>query len=682
MSKINEHKKRTREEKKKLAVRIIAMILAALMVGSMAYYTIYVLITPTGASDVKTDADSYTVIDTSSLKDSGDVLVSAGLMYGDNITTGFQCETTDGYTIGKQYLDGDKEFEELWDIDTEVISCTADANLSNNDLTFLIADKERDTDIGGYHIEVACDRYDRDEVEELIDEYERDVERLGLYVIPSYIYSGYALRIGSFASYDDADYYLDDVEDIFRDENVYIVEPTDTAVSVIDPYSETILFEYDCGGDSELGLYAHEDRDGNTYIITPARNKYDGVFCFKRYDNGDTDGVSLINILPLEAYVAGVLPYETSNSWLHETLKAFAITVRSYTLTHLEKHKTYGFDLCATTECQVYKGAGRINENVLTAVLETKGEVMTYDGDIVNAFYSSSMGGVTVGAKDAWGGVDEYPYLSAVSTPWENYMVHDNGFWINEISPEELLERLHKAGYDELEDEIEDVEIREFAENSTYVKTLRVTDIYGNYVDIKTTDKVRTSLTPYVKSANFVVGRGEVEYTEDVIIDYVAPDYDTSTDYDIDYGYINLDECYVMTAHNFDNNESGTVMVATSENNVEYNRKDVFVMSKQNAAAFLGDEYLKYIDVETDESSASHKTEELEDKSTTEVKYKIAYADDEDNFIFVGKGWGHGVGMSQYGALDMAAQGYNVSDILNAYFTDIEIVDYKDSNDF
>lgn len=156
--------------------------------------------------------------------------------------------------------------------------------------------------------------------------------------------------------------------------------PTDTAVSVIDPYNDVILFEYDCGGESELGLKAHEDKNGNTYIMTPARNVYDGVFCFKRYDNGETDGVSLINILPLEAYIAGVLPYETSNSWLPETLKAFAVTVRSFTLTHLNKHKQYGFDLCTTTECQVYKGAGRINENVMSAVLETKGDVMTYDG--------------------------------------------------------------------------------------------------------------------------------------------------------------------------------------------------------------------------------------------------------------------------------------------------------------
>lgn len=653
------------------------MILAALMVGSMAYYTIYILASSAGAADIETAS----VIDTSSLKDGGDVLVSAGLMYGDNITTGFQCETDYGYTIGEQYLDGDKDFREIWDIDDEVISCTSDANLSKTDMTFLITDDESDCAIGGYHIEVSCSEYDRDELETLIDDTSWDVERLGLYTIPSYIYSDYALRIGSFSSRRDAEEYLSDIEDIFPRNDVYVAAPTDTAVSVIDPYNDVILFEYDCGGESELGFKAHEDKNGNTYIMTPARNVYDGVFCFKRYDNGDTDGVSLINILPLEAYVAGVLPYETSNSWLPETLKAFAVTVRSFTLTHLNKHKQYGFDLCTTTECQVYKGAGRINENVMNAVLETKGDVMTYDGGIVNAYYSSSMGGVTVSAKDAWGSSTEYPYLAAVETPWENYMVHNNGFWINEVSPEELLERLHKAGYEELEDAVEDVEIVQLATNSTYVKTLRVTDIHGTSVDINTTDKVRTSLTPYVKSANFVVGKGEVEYTEDVIIDYVAPDYDKSSDYDIDYGYTNIDDCYIMTADSVDTNNRGTAVVLTSNDKVIYNRKDVFVMTKQNAAAFLGDEYKKY--AEADESAdTQHRTEEIADKSTNEVKYKIAYADDSDNFIFVGKGWGHGVGMSQYGALDMAALGHSANEILEAYFKDIDIINYKRSNNF
>jgi len=680
----NKKTKRTREEKKKLAARIVAAVMALLMVAGMAYYTILMLTSSIGAEDPAAETQ---IVRTSSLKDSGDVLISVGLMYGTNLTTGFQTTTTDGYTIGIQKLDGDKDFDEIWDLDEEIISSTADANLSKTGLTYLIAESRSETAIGGYHVEVDCGSLSREEVEDLIRDYEYEIESLGLYIIPSYIYGGYALRIGDFSSESRAEEYIGDIERVFGDYHVSVAGPQKTAVSVIDPYDARILFEFDCGGEGEeLGLKAHEDANGNTYIMTPATNVYDGVFCFKRYHNGTVDGVSLINILPLEAYIAGVLPYETSNDWPLETLKAFAITVRSYTLTHLKAHSSYGFDLCNTTDCQVYKGAGRINDVVMDAVLGTAGKVLTYNGEIVTAYYSSSMGGVTVSAQDAWGGKNDIPYLQAVETPWENYMVHNNAFWIVEISPEALLDRLHNAGYETLRDAVRDVEIVNLAKNSTYVKTLRVTDIHGTSIEINNTDKVRTSLTPYVKSANFVVGKGEVEYTEDVIVTYEEekdPEAEPVPEeevYDKDYGYINLDDAYVMTSSSLDkNDEISDFAIMTGEGDVTHARRDIFVMSRQNAAAYLGDEYLVFIEEEPEDD---HMTEIVEDKSTSEVLYKIAYAEDEDNFIFVGKGWGHGVGMSQYGARDLAGKGYSAEEILEAYFMNTEIIDFEDSENF
>ncbi len=688
-------RKRSAEDRKKTAVRIVALLLALLMIGSMAYYTVYILTRPVVADEVIETSAESDVVNTSSLKGGEDVLVSVGLMFGENLTTGFQCETTDGYIIGMQELDGDKEFTEIWELDNTVISAASDANLSKNGMTYLVTEKKLNTVIGGYHIQVDFDHLDREEFEKVIKNKERKIEDAGFYLIPSYIYTGYALRIGAFASYENAEDYIDEIKDIFSDEKVSIVSPSETAVLVLNPYTDRILFEYDCGGETEIGLVGREDENGNTYIKTPAGNVYDGVFAFKRHDNGEVDGVVLINILPLEAYVAGVLPYETSNDWLIETLKAFAITVRSYTLTHMSKHSAYDFDLCNTTDCQVYKGAGRINERVMEAVLGTKGEVMTYDGDIITAFYSSSMGGVTVSAQDAWGGVQDYPYLQAVETPWENYMAHNNGFWIYEVSPRALLERLNAAGYDTLEDEIESVEIIELAKNSTYVKKLKFTDIHGNSITITNTDKVRTSLTPYVKSANFVVGKGSVEYTEDVIIDYVAPEPDNGDSdngdivYDKDYGYINLEDTYIMTAHSIERNyDNSSVKVMTGNGEIEHDRNDIFVITKENAAAYLGDDYLDYsgdngeADADDGKTDDGYHTDIIEDESTEDVIYKIAYAENEDNFIFVGKGWGHGVGMSQYGALDMAALGYTAEDILTTYFKDTEVINYRDSNNF
>lgn len=683
MSKDNIKKSRTHEEKKKLMVRIVALIMAILMVGGMAYYTIYVLTSSIGAADVVTSE----AIDTSSLKNSGDVLISVGLMYGSSLTKAFAVWSDEGYIIGTQQLGGEREFSEIWELDRSYISCTTDENLSLSAGSLVPADRISDTDVGGYHIEVDCGNLDRNELSELIEDTERDVSRLGLYIIPSYIDNGYALRIGAFADYDDAYEYIDDVEDIYGRRSVSVVYPSDTAVSVVDPDDGYILFEFDCYAELELGLSAVEDTNGNTYMATPAGNIYDGVFCFKRYDNGDVEGVQLVNILPLEAYIAGVLPYETSNAWPLETLKAFAVTIRSYTLSHLDKHfDRYGFDMCNTTDCQVYKGASSINRRILDAVTGTAGKILVYGDEIVNAYYSSSAGGVTVSAEDAWGGVEKLPYLKAVETPWERYMIHNNGFWMYEVSPAALCELLNQKGYTTLHDEIADVEILELAEGSTYIKTLRITDIHGESVTINYTDNVRIALTPYVKSSNFVVGRGSVEYTENVVIDdnYAAEDDEDENEYisggdtGVASGYTDVDGCYVITSDAIDRHHTSIwTSILTGDETVLYDKIDFFVMSSQNAYAFLGDEYQKYsVKEETEEKK--YTTEIIDGKSDDDVIYKIAYAEDSDNFIFVGKGWGHGVGISQYGARDLADMGYSYTDIIHSYFTDVTITDWDE----
>ncbi len=696
-------------------MRIIAIVMAALMIIGMAYYIIVTLAAPSGASDVPTATE---VIDTSSLKNSGDVLVSVGLMYGSNITTGFECATEHGYVVGAQDLDGDRSFTPLWTLYETTVACTADANLSVNDRTYTVAYYPEDTDVGGYHVEINCRDCDERELANLIDERAARASRYGYTLIPCWIGGGYRIRMGSFADWDGAWAAAEDAADLFPDRRITVAEPTETAVSLIEPYENRILFEYDCGGESELGLEARTDQNGNTYIRTPAGNVYDGVFCFRRYDNGTVDGVSLINVVPLETYVAGVLPYELAPYWPVETLKAFAITVRSFTLTNPKKHAAHHFDLCGEVDCQVYRGAGRINQNVLDAVLDTAGIVMTYDGRIVAAYYSSSVGGCTVNAMDAWGGTTDIPYLQAKETPWENYMEHDNAFWINEISPVALCDRLNRAGFTELTDAIDSVEVLGYAENSTYVKHMRVTDIYGTSVTFDTTDEVRAALTPYVKSANFVIGKGSAAYTETYVTDPGTPAERPSPDavdandtpgssgasaaepparqaplknYDIDYGYTNLGEYHVITSDAIRTGAfDGSVRLITADGVLDCERHSVFTISSQTAAAFLGDEYRlpeeeaapaqqEPVRQENPEfTAAAPEPEPVRIDVDTVTTQKIAYADNPENFIVVGKGWGHGVGMSQWGAYDLALRGFTATEILDAYFTGIRYRDYRE----
>ena len=702
MSKTNV--KRTREEKKKTAVRIVCLILAFMMCAGAAYTLIATLILDVKADTPTTYSSNSGSIDTSSLKNSGDVLISVGLMFGSNITTSFQITTDVAYEIGKQYLGGDRGFEPIWDLYDTTLTVMSDANVAKDGYTYTTTDSYWDTKIGSYHVQVDCDDLDRWEFAELMSNTAWQVSNLGQYQIPSYIYTGYAIRVGDFATWDDAAVYLDLVKEIYPDRYVSVVTPEQTAVSVVNPYTDKIVFEYDCGSGSELGFRAHANNVGNTYIKTPAGNVYDGVFAFKRYYNGSVDGVSLINVIPLEAYIAGVIPYEMEGNWPIEVLKEFAVTVRSFSLTHGNKHVNHNFDLCNTTCCQMYKGAGRVNDNVMEAIMSTEGQVVAYKGDIITAYYSSTQGGVTVSVQDVWGGTVEVPYLQAKETPWEDYKGHANGFWITEVSPESLLERLPNAGYTSLQGAIEDVEIVELAKNSTYVKELRVTDIYGNSITLRNTDKVRTSLTPYVNSANFVVGKGSVEYTLETPYDSLSdsrddyyeddhPDYDEGddeddgkidySDYDISWGYMDLDSYYVISSQTMEKAyRNDSVNVLTGDGVVDHDKRDIFVMSRESAAAFLGDDYLIYLEGYEEDNDDRFNTEIVEDKSDEYVTYKIAHAEDSRNFIFVGKGWGHGVGISQWGSYDLAIMGYGYEDILLAYFTGAEIIDYRDANNF
>lgn len=119
--------------------------------------------------------------------------------------------------------------------------------------------------------------------------------------------------------------------------------------------------------------------------------------------------LNLINRLPLEDYLRGVVPKEIPAGWPMAALKAQAIAARTYTLANLERHREDGFQLCATTHCQVYHGLTGEHLNTDRAVSETQGMVVTYDGKLITAVYHDSSGGYTKDASEVWS--QEVPYL-------------------------------------------------------------------------------------------------------------------------------------------------------------------------------------------------------------------------------------------------------------------------------
>lgn len=122
--------------------------------------------------------------------------------------------------------------------------------------------------------------------------------------------------------------------------------------------------------------------------------------------------LTVVNVLPLEEYLYGVVPQEMPHNWAKEALKAQIVAARTFARYNIGTRDTKGYDVDSTTNSQVYDGIAYENAAVNQLIDETRGEIITYKGDTIQAFFHSSAGGYTENAKNVWG--TEIPYLKAV----------------------------------------------------------------------------------------------------------------------------------------------------------------------------------------------------------------------------------------------------------------------------
>lgn len=127
--------------------------------------------------------------------------------------------------------------------------------------------------------------------------------------------------------------------------------------------------------------------------------------------------LTVVNELPLEEYLRGVVPNELNPTTFGqpEALKAQAVAARTYIQRNLGQYSKEGYDICATDACQVYFGVKTEDALATQAVNDTRGVVATFDGKPINALYSSTCGGRTEDAEHIFN--ERVPYL--VSTPCE-----------------------------------------------------------------------------------------------------------------------------------------------------------------------------------------------------------------------------------------------------------------------
>lgn len=386
-----------------------------------------------------------------------------------------------------------------------------------------------------------------------------------------------------------------------------VMKCSSLAVKLADSHGDYCYFF-----DSSIGSYAMAvdpllaENDSAPHTIIDGYT-YQGYLEMRRDSSGK---IQVVSVIPLEHYIACINAGEIYGSWLVEIHRAFAVTVRSYTIANLGKHeKQYGFDFCCNTCCQHYVGDHSVTAKIVEGVESTAGQVMLYNGTIAKVNYSAVSGGVTVKSADAWAGRD-HVFLDASPTPWERFGQHckpysnanytTRGKYSKAFTGEELYNKL-KSSYSALKGPITDVTILAYAVNSSYVRTIRFTDCYGNSVDIDSSDKIRIALG--LDSGNFIVGK--------------AGETVTRTYYELD---------------NFESVIYGNGLPEGAELPDVLNAQPV--------------------------------------KKTIDVTLEGP----EGSFVFDGAGWGHGVGLSQYGAWDMTTLGYDYRTVLAYYFHDTELV--------
>ena len=144
----------------------------------------------------------------------------------------------------------------------------------------------------------------------------------------------------------------------------------------------------------------------------------------------EDSGVSVVNVLPLEEYLLGVVPLEVGAREPSETaaVEAQAVAARTYAVAHLGGHEEMGFDVFGTVEDQVYGGITAEREEATAAVRATTGRILTSGGLPIRAYYHSTCGGRTAAVEEVMDRPPA-PYLRAVADT-----APDGSAWC-EISP-------------------------------------------------------------------------------------------------------------------------------------------------------------------------------------------------------------------------------------------------------
>ncbi len=512
-----------------------------------------------------------------------------GLYYGTNALSAANLqnvsEQATGYQLG--YYDTSRNFIPLYSTNEMYITVVKDKNMYIGDgkVYYDSLPSSYNTVIGAYHLQLDTVASSLDEALALIS----TLSNAGLSAFVAYTAEGYRVRVGNYTSSVEAAAIAPQVSAavgltasaVGESRSCYTVTVTET---------NTILFEFDMGGQA-LGIEPNSDE-------TWFKNQtYYGGFEYRRASGDD---ITVVNVVSMDDYIKGVIPYEMSPSWPIEALKAQALCAKSYAVTCIGKHNSQGFDLCNTTDCQVYYGTKTATDNSDSAVEAVSGLYVLYNGEVAETYYHASSGGWTEDAKNIWG--TDIPYLKAVE---DTYLTELRPYSFS-ITLSEVTSILQGKGYD-------------------------VTDIIDFYVSEYTSAGNVREITFVQSNGETLVFSGERART-----------------------------CL--------NTSSSTKRINSHRYTVSTDAQ-LYVNGTVPDKA-IGQYYAIGGDGSTSVLSGSQLYAVNGNKTTSQIDMS---GSGSGQYVISGTGSGHNIGMSQCGARDMANQGFTYDQIIQFYFTGVQV---------
>jgi stage II sporulation protein D len=156
-------------------------------------------------------------------------------------------------------------------------------------------------------------------------------------------------------------------------------------------------------------------------------------------------GLAVVNEVPLEEYLVGVLIAETGDRWPADALRAQAIAARTYAAYHRRIAAGKPYHLVASTAHQQYAGLAPALSPARGAVLETAGQVLRWEGELFPAFYHTESGGYTEDPRTVFA-ARNMPALRPVVCPFSAGSPHY--YWTLDLPLADLTDRLRRGGVD------------------------------------------------------------------------------------------------------------------------------------------------------------------------------------------------------------------------------------------